>query len=72
MSITNFHEAKSFIENCRDIHQEWIDYLTKYPETKEEHEPVVNIAGDIEHHTELVNKYNDVIKLIETKFIEVV
>lgn len=59
-SSKQINEAIGYIEECRDIHVEWVEYLTdnnEYDSTQ---------VGDVEWHQEWVDRYNKTLKVLHT------
>lgn len=54
-------EAIQIIEDSRQTHVEWIEYLAKFGDDLRPHE---EIAGDAAHHQEAVEKYDRVLAVL--------
>jgi len=57
-SVEEVNEAIGYIEECRDIHVEWVDYLTENPG----HDSTQ--VGDAEWHQEWVDRYNKTLDIL--------
>lgn len=57
-SADEVREAIGYIEECRDIHVEWVDYLTEYSEYDSTQ------VGDAEWHQEWVDRYNKTLDVL--------
>jgi hypothetical protein len=51
-----------YITECRDIHCYWVEKIKSGEKTSDE----IEIGGDIEWHQIWINKYNFVLKTLET------
>lgn len=57
-TLPEVQEAIGYIEECRDIHVDWIDYLTYYDEYDSTQ------VGDAEWHQKWVDRYNHVLDIL--------
>ena len=57
-SVDEICEAIGYIEECRDIHVWWVEYLTENPGYDS------NQVGDAEWHQEWVDRYNKTLDVL--------
>ncbi len=64
MVKADLEKAIEYIEECRESHVLWADWLRRYPEEAVQPAPVIETAGDIPFHEEWVRKYDHVLAVL--------
>lgn len=52
------------IEECRESHVLWSDFIRRNPEGAQESKPTIEIAGNAEFHDEWIVKYDHVLSVL--------
>lgn len=64
MTPAEVARAIDTIEDHRQIHVDWCDYLLRHPTAATKPRPQVDVAGDQHHHAGCIRRYDQVLTVL--------
>lgn len=63
--MNKLEKAKAVIQEARESHVQWADWVKNHPEEAKQPRPEVDVAGDARHHEIWIENYDLVLEVLE-------